>query len=889
MIFRKEEGVTMSIFHKAIKVKFNQLNQTEERLRQLAYYDIDSIYEELDSNSNGLSNEQAEERLDEYGVNKVSSTKEDSLLHRLADAFINPFNIVLIIIALVTYFTDVVISKSNDYLTIIIILSLILLSSLVAFYQNEKSKKAADALFDMISNKADVIRDGKDIEISIEDIVPGDIIRLSSGDMIPGDVIFISTKDTFVSQSALTGESELVEKFSSIDGSKDHSLTDLENLGFMGSNVVSGFARAIVIATGNNTYIGSMAKTIASNKATNAFERGVDSVSKLLVQFMIVMVPLVFIINGLNKGDWVNSLLFAISIAVGLTPEMLPVIMTSTLAKGAISMAKHKVIVKQLGAIQTFGEMDILCTDKTGTLTEDRIVLEKYMNVLGNDDDRILKHAFLNSYFQTGLKNLIDVAIINRADTNGIASVKNNYKLVDEIPFDFTRRRMSVVVLDKQNKRQLITKGAVEEISDNCSHVEIDGKVQKITPELKDKFMATYQKYNNEGLRMIAVAQKNNVPDEHTFDVDDETDMVLLGFIGFLDPPKESAKQAIQALRNHGVKTVVITGDSEGVAIKVCKSVGIDTSHVLLGIDVEKMSAQELHEAAKTCCLFAKQSPSQKERIVKAFQELGHTVGYMGDGINDALPLNQSDVGISVDSGVDIAKETADIILLEKDLLVLEQGVVEGRKTFANIIKYIKMAASGNFGNMFSVVVASIFLPFLPMLPIHILTQNLLSDFAQMGMPFDNVDEEYLSKPRRWDTNSIKRFMFILGPISSIFDILCFAIMWWIIKANTLEHQHLFQAGWFVLGTISQIVVIYTIRTEKIPFIQSRPSLALMVSTLLVIVVALILGFSHLGYGIELETLPLSYGPWLALLLIAYSFTVQIIKRFYIKKYGEWL
>ena len=879
----------MSFLHKRLLNKDNQLIRSEEYLKDIAYQKMDVVYDRLQTSDVGLSSDQIEDKKETFGNNVISSNKHDNVFYRLLQSFITPFNIVLIVIAFITYITDVVISKSNDYLTIIIIIVLILLSSLVSFYQNEKSKSEADKLFKMISNKVDVYRDGTLVETDISEIYPGDLIKLSSGDMIPADILFVSTKDTFVSQSALTGESELVEKFAGLDTNQEHSLTDLSNLGFMGSNVVSGSSTALVVSTGNATYIGSMARTIASNKASNAFERGVDSVSKLLVRFMIIMVPLVLIINGFTKNDWVNALLFAISIAVGLTPEMLPVIMTSTLAKGAISMSKEKVIVKQLGAIQTFGEMDVLCTDKTGTLTEDKIVLEKYMNVLGDDDENILKFAYLNSYFQTGLKNLIDVAIINRADINGIASYKDDFVLVDEIPFDFTRRRMSVVVMDKKKRRTLITKGAVEEIVSICSYVDVDGKIVKISDALKEKFMATYQKYNHDGLRMIALASKVDVPDEHAFNVDDESDMVLIGFIGFLDPPKESAKQAIQALQAHGVKTVVITGDSEGVAIKVCNKVGIDTSQVILGVDVEKMDAQDLQDAAKTCCLFAKQSPSQKERIVKAFQDLGHTVGYMGDGINDALPLNQADVGISVDSGVDIAKETADIILLEKDLMVLSRGVTEGRKTFGNIIKYIKMAASGNFGNMFSVVIASIFLPFLPMLPIQILTQNLLSDFAQMGMPFDNVDEEYLDKPRKWDTSSIKRFMVILGPVSSIFDILCFLVMWYIIGANTQGQAHLFQAGWFVLGTISQIMVIYTIRTEKIPFIQSRPSLALMVSTCFVILLTLILGFTTFGIGIDLSVLPLTYMPWLILLLLAYCFSVQLIKHFYIKKYKEWL
>ena len=692
-----------------------------------------------------------------------------------------------------------------------------------------------------------------------------------------------------MAQAALTGESNPVEKFSQIHNDPGDALTDLENIGFMGSNMVSGTATGIVLATNNDTYIGSMAKSLSGDRAMNSFERGVNSVSRLLINLMLIMVPIVLMINGFTKGDWGSALLFAITIAVGLTPEMLPVIMTSTLAKGAVSMSKHKVIVKTLGAIQTFGEMDILCTDKTGTLTEDRIVLEKYMNVVGEDDTRILRHAYLNSYFQTGLKNLLDLAIINRAKDQDLEGILSKYTRVDEIPFDFTRRRMSVVLEDNSGKRQLITKGAVEEIMAISTFAEIDGQIVPLTDEYRKRAMETYQRHNTDGLRMIAVAQKNRVPGIEVFSVADECEMVLIGFIGFLDPPKESAKAAISALKEHGVRTVVLTGDSEGVAVKVCGKVGVDNSHYLTGKDVESMDDAALLEAVKTCDLFAKLSPSQKERVVKAFQTNGHTVGYMGDGINDAPPLHQADVGISVDSAVDIAKETADIILLKKDLMVLEEGVIEGRKTFGNIVKYIKMAASGNFGNMISVIVASIFLPFLPMLPVQILTQNLLCDFSQMGIPFDSVDKEYLMKPRKWETKSIKSFMAYMGPLSSVFDILCFAIMWKIIGANSMELAPLFQCGWFVFGTVSQVLVIHMIRTGKVPFLQSRPAKSLLISTAIVAVAALFIGFSDLAVGLDMMKLPLSFAPWLALVLAGYCLSTQLLKAVYIKKFGEWL
>lgn len=877
-------------FFKNENLKMQQRkNESEAQLREFAFMDMSVLYSQLQSAAKGLTAEQVEEKHEQFGRNVITTGKKNTMLHRFREAVVNPFNIVLLAIAVITLFTDVIYSSKPDFTTVGIIIALVLIGSFVAFIQNERSNAAVESLSKMISNKADVWRDGKLTEITMDEVVPGDVVKLSAGDMIPADVRFLTTKDAFVAQSALTGESNPVEKFSDIRSKPEDSLTDLMNIGFMGSNMVSGSATAIVISTNNETYIGSMAKSLSGDRAKNSFERGVDSVSSLLIRLMLVMVPVVFIINGVTKHDWVGALMFAITIAVGLTPEMLPIIMTSTLAKGAVSMSKHQVIIKTLGAIQTFGEMDVLCTDKTGTLTEDKIVLEKYMNVLGEDDARILRHAYLNSYFQTGLKNLIDLAIINRASETGLEDMLSSYTRIDEIPFDFARRRMSVVLQDKSGKRQLITKGAVEEMISISGFVEWQGQVLPLTEDMKSRVMMTYERYNADGLRMVAVAQKNEVPGIDVFSVADESNMVLIGFVGFLDPPKESAAAAIAALRDHGVRTVVLTGDGEGVAVKVCNKVGVDTSRFLSGKDVEAMDDETLQGAVETCSLFAKLSPSQKERVVRALQLNGHTVGYMGDGINDAPPLHQSDVGISVDSAVDIAKETADIILLKKDLMVLEEGVIEGRKTFGNIIKYIKMAASGNFGNMISVLVASIFLPFLPMLPVQILTQNLLCDFSQMGIPFDSVDGEYIKQPRKWDTKSIMRFMGVMGPLSSIFDILCFAIMWWIIKANTAELAPLFQCGWFVFGTVSQVLVIHMIRTGKVPFAQSKPSPALLVSTLIVAVIALVIGFSGLAVGIDMATLPGRFAPWLAVTLVGYCLSTQLIKKVYIRRFGEWL
>ena len=844
-------------------------NESEKLLRNFAFLDLKDLFDHFSVSGSGLTAKQAEQLQEEYGKNIITTGQSNTTLHRLVNAVVNPFNIVLLIIAVITLFTDVIYSQHPDYVTVCIILFLVIVSSLVAFIQGERSNSAAEKLSKMISNKADVLRDGVQTEIPIEDVVPGDMVRLSAGDMIPADIRFVFTKDAFVAQGSLTGESNPVEKYADIRSDREDALTDLQNIGFMGTNMVSGSATGIVLATNNETYFGSMAKSLSGDRAKNSFERGVDSVSSLLIRLMLVMVPVVLLINGFTKGDWGDALLFSITIAVGLTPEMLPVIMTSTLAKGAVLMSKHQVIVKTLGAIQTFGEMDVLCTDKTGTLTEDRIILEKYMNVVGDNDNRTLRHAFLNSYFQTGLKNLLDLAIINRAHENGIEAILNSYTRLDEIPFDFSRRRMSVLLEDRNGKQQLVTKGAVEEMLAICTYAEWNGQILKLDETLLQKVRAVYEQHNRDGLRMIAVAQKNDVAGGE-LSVDDERDLVLIGFVGFLDPPKESAKAAVTALDSHGVRTVVLTGDSEGVAVKVCSKVGVETSRYLTGKEVEAMDDAALSESVERCSIFAKLSPSQKERVVKALQANGHTVGYMGDGINDAPPLHQADVGISVDTAVDIAKETADIILLKKDLMVLEKGVVAGRRTFGNIVKYIKMAASGNFGNMISVIVASLFLPFLPMLPVQILTQNLLCDFSQMGIPFDNVDPEYLQKPRKWETRSIKSFMAFMGPLSSVFDILCFAVMWWIIKANTPAMAPLFQCGWFVFGTVSQVLVIHMIRSGKVPFVQSMAAKPLLLSTTIVALAAVLVGFSALASGLDMAPLPLGFLPWLVLLLAGY-------------------
>ena len=861
--------------------------KVESLIKEDSKLNVDKLLKKYNTSLEGISIVEVDDRLDKYGKNIIDLKENNSLLQRLKEAFINPFNIVLMLVAFITFLTDVVIATQKDYATFILIVSTVIISAIISFNEQTKSDNAAKKLKKMITNKMDVIRDGNQVTIDIENIVPGDIVKLSSGDMIPGDVRFIETKDLFIDQASLTGESNPVEKFAKLK--EYETITDISNVGFMGTNIVSGSSKAIVLSTGNNTYFGSMAKSLYSVNEKNSFETGIDDITKILIRFMFILVPIVLVVNFFSVGDILSSLIFAITIAVGLTPEMLPVITTSTLAKGAVEMSKKKTIVKRLSSIQTFGQMNVLCTDKTGTLTEDKVILEKYMDASGKESLRILKHAFLNSYFQTGLKNLIDVAIISRAEKENLNILKEKYVREDEIPFDFSRRRMSVVLKDENGKRQLITKGAVDEILSICSYIDYDGKAIELTDELRKKAYKVYEENNNDGLRVLAVAQKNEIHDVNTFGVQDESNMVLIGFVGFLDPPKESAKKAINALKKYGVDTVVLTGDSEGVAVKVCQKVGIDTKNRISGKDIDKFTDDELKEKVKHCHLFSKLSPMQKQRVVRIFQENGNTVGYMGDGINDSPPLKQADVGISVDTAVDIAKETADIILLEKDLNVLEEGVINGRKTFTNLLKYIKMATSGNFGNMISVIIASIFLPFLPMLPVHILIQNLLNDFAQIGMPFDNVDSEYIKKPKTWNTDGIKRFMFNFGLISTVLDIICFIVLWYIFKFNTIEKAVMFQSGWFVFGILSQTLIIHLIRTSKIPFIESKSSKQLLISTFTVVIITLIIAFTNISVIFDLSKLPYMYLLWTAILMSIYILFIQVYKKFYIRNNKEWL
>ncbi|MBP9478987.1 MAG: magnesium-translocating P-type ATPase [Sebaldella sp.] len=860
-----------------------------------AKLDMEKVYEKLESSSKGLSEQESEERLEQYGLNEISYNKEDTWYVQLTKAFINPFILVLITLAVVSFVTDVAMQKqgSKDWTTVIIIVIMVSISGFLRFFQELRSNKEAEKLKALVHNTVDILRkDTGRQEIPMSELVPGDIIRLAAGDIIPGDLRIIHSKDLFISQSMLTGESESVEKYSVVKESDEkRSALELENICFMGTNVVSGTGIAIIVSTGNQTYFGSMAKTLAEKRPQTSFDKGVNSVSWLLIRFMFVMIPLVFFLNGFIKGDWVSAFLFALSIAVGLTPEMLPMIVTTNLAKGAVFMSKHKTVVKSLNSIQSFGAMDVLCTDKTGTLTQDKIVLEKHLNIHGNEDDRVLKHAYLNSYYQTGLKNLMDLAVIDYGREIGLETVEDKYTKVDEIPFDFARRRMSVVLKDKKGETQLVTKGAIEEMLSICSLTEYNGEVTELTDEIRNEVMGISKGLNEDGMRVIGVAYKTNPRSEGLFSVEDEKNMVLIGYIGFLDPPKDSAATAIKALHEYGVTVKVLTGDNEIVTKKICKEVGIKVDKILLGLQVEEMGEKELKDAVEEVTIFAKLSPLQKSRVVKALQSNGHTVGYMGDGINDAPALKFADVGISVDTAVEIAKESADIILLEKSLMVLEEGVIEGRRTFGNIIKYIKMTASSNFGNMFSVLVASIFLPFLPMLPIHILIQNLLYDISQVAIPWDTMDEDYLKQPRKWDASGISKFMIFIGPISSIFDIVTFLVMWYVFKASVgTEHaQALFHSGWFVEGLLSQTLIVHMIRTKKIPFIQDTASLPVVISTIVVMILGIIIPFTAFGRSVDLVALPFSYFIWLMGILFAYCFLTQIVKKWYIDKFKSWL
>ena len=883
-------------------MKNNNLNYIDENLLKVSRLTNEVVLENMGTSMNGFQDERVEELREIYGENKISHEKPDSALKRIFDAFVNPFTIVLFLLAIISLFTDVILvsKKDHDFTSIIIMTMMVTISGVLCFVQETRSNNSAKKLKEMVKTTVAAERNGKK-EISLEEVVPGDIIYLAAGDMIPADLRILVAKDLFVAQSALTGESEPVEKC--FEPMINEAQTPLEctNIGFMGTNVISGTAIGVVIATGDNTYFSTMAKGITEKKVLTSFDKGVNSVSWLLIKFMMVMVPIVFFVNGFTKGDWLQAFLFALSVAVGLTPEMLPMIVTTNLAKGAVQMAKKKTVVKSLNSIQNFGAMDVLCTDKTGTLTQDKVVLEYHLDIHGNEDMRVLRHAFLNSYYQTGLKNLMDIAILEYADNASFKVLIDQYVKVDEIPFDFNRRRMSVVIKDTSGKTQLITKGAVEEMLQISKYAEYKGNVEVLTDEIKEEILETVEKLNKEGMRVIGIAQKNNPSVQGVFSVNDECEMVLMGYLAFLDPPKESTKAAVEALKNYGVAVKILTGDNDEVTRCICRQVGIKADKILLGSDIDEMDDELLAAEVEEVSIFAKLSPNQKGRIVSVLRENGHIVGFMGDGINDALAMKKADVGISVDTAVDIAKESADIILLEKDLMVLEDGVIEGRRTFGNIIKYIKMTASSNFGNMFSVLVASIALPFLPMLPIQILILNLIYDISCISISWDNVDKDYLQVPRKWDASSIGKFMLWIGPTSSLFDIVTYAVMFFIIcpmvchggyndyGVNKTLFMAVFNAGWFVESLCSQTMVIHIIRTAKIPFINSRASGAVILSTIIAITVGIAIQYTSIGRALQMVSMPIMYFGWLIVILLCYIIVASAIKEVYKKYYGEFL
>ena len=857
------------------------------------------IYEVLNTSPEGISGAQTEELREQYGENRITRGKKLSLAGRLKSAFVNPFSLILCALALVSLFTEVIWAKPGEKnpASVVIIAGMVLVSGVLRLVQETRSGNAAARLSGMLRTTACVERleSGRQ-ELPLEELVVGDVVHLAAGDMIPADLRILEAKDLFVSQSALTGESEPVEK-TGLPDSREVPALQKRCLAFTGSSVVSGSARGVVAAVGDGTVLGSMAGRLVEKRTETSFEKGMNSVSWLLVRLMLFMVPVVLLLNGFVKGNWLHAVLFAISIAIGLTPEMLPVIVTACLARGAVSMSRHQVIVKELNAIQNLGSMDVLCTDKTGTLTQDKIVLERHLNVDGKEDDRILRHAFLNSWHQTGLRNLLDRAVIERTqalmDGNPeLENLEKAYTKVDEIPFDFERRRMSVVVEDRSGKRQMITKGAAEEMLQVCAYTEQQGRVVPLTEKMREQVLKSVSMLNEKGLRVLGLAQRTNPSPAGVFSVEDEREMVLIGYLAFLDLPKPTTAGAVEALQSHGVDVKVLTGDNEKVARCICDMVGIPSERMLLGEELEKMTDQELRIRAEEASIFAKLSPEQKARVVEALRENGHSVGYLGDGINDSAAMKASDVGISVDNAVDIAKECAQVILLKKDLLVLEEGVLEGRRVYANMMKYIRLTAASNFGNMFSVLAASVFLPFLPMEALQILLLNMVYDLACTALPWDQVDGEELRRPAVWDAGSVEKFMFRMGPVSSVFDILTYLLLYFVVcpaacgggyrvldPAGRAAFAALFQTGWFVESMWTQTLVIHVVRTGKIPFLQSRASAPVLASTLLSVGVLTALPFLPFGRSFGLTALPAGYFGWLALVTAGYMAAAALVHR----------
>lgn len=862
--------------------KLNDKNgkQVSEQLLETARAGTETVLKILDSRLDGLNQREADSRLQQYGMNEIAREKHQSALMRLLSNIKNPLVLLLTALGVVSFLT-------GDLRAAVIIFIMVVLGVVLRFYQEMRADNAAEKLKAMVSNTATRVREGKEAEVPLKLLVPGDIIRLSAGDMVPADVRVLSAKDLFLNQSALTGESLPIEKKSAATSIDVQSPLELTNICFLGSNVESGSATAVVIHTGDQTYFGALATSIVGQRQLTSFDKGINKFTWLMIYFIAVMVPAVFLINGLSKHDWLEAFLFAMAVAVGLTPEMLPMIVTVNLSKGALAMARKKVIVKRLNAIQNFGAMDVLCTDKTGTLTQGKIVLEKYLDAHGNPSAKVLEYGYLNSYHHTGLKNLLDEAVLAHEELEEHLKANEEYRKIDEIPFDFVRRRMSVIVEDTAGLNTLICKGAVDEVLSLCTRVEIKGEVIEILPEYDAKRRQIADELNSQGFRVIALAYKQmpGATDEPTYAIKDESDLILLGFLAFLDPPKDTATEALEQLRQLNVDIKILTGDNEIITIYICKEVGVPVEHLLLGPQIEEMNETELAEAVSSASIFARLAPMHKERIIRALQSKGHVVGFMGDGINDAPALKAADVGISVDSAVDIVKESSDIILLENSLLVLQQGVLEGRRVFGNIVKYIKMAASSSFGNMFSVVGASAFLPFLPMLPIQVLINNLLYDFSQTTIPTDEVDAEWLTKPRKWEIDEILRFILCIGPISSIFDYLTFFIMLYVF--NCWDNPVLFHTGWFIESLFTQTLIIHVIRTNKVPFFQSWASWPLILTSIVIVAVGAWLTVSPLADTLGFVSPPSLYWGLLAVILVCYVVLTQLVKTWFYRRYGD--
>lgn len=853
-----------------------------EALAEFAQLLPDEALARLHSTASGLDVDEAEQRLRTCGPNQVVHEARHTIVGELRSRTINPLNLLLLSLAAASYVL-------GDPRAAIMIGAMVILSISLGFVQEHRSNKAADSLRRMVRTTATVVRRAKEgapshVDIPIEQLVPGDVVRLSAGDLVPADLRLISARDLFVNQSALTGEAMPLEKAPQAHAASVDSHFELPNICFMGSAIVSGVGCGVVVLTGKSTVFGRIADVVAAQRVETSFDKGVTRFTWLMLRFILVMVPLVFLINGFTKGNWFDALLFAVAVAVGLTPEMLPMIVTVNLAKGAIDMSRKKVIVKRLNAIQNLGALDVLCTDKTGTLTQDRIILKRHLDIHGNESDQVLEYAYLNSVHQSGLKNLLDVAVLNHVELHEQLKVHEQFVKIDEMPFDFERRRMSVVLARDDGAHIMICKGAVEETFSVCSHYAIDGEIDTLD---ESHYIATKQitdELNSDGFRAVAVAYKEMPPDQTVYSVADESGLTLLGFIAFLDPPKETAAAALAALKASGIQVKILTGDNDIVTRKICHEVGIAVDRIVLGKELESLSPAELEELAEKACVFAKLSPTQKASIVDALHSKGHVVGFLGDGINDGPALKASDVGVSVDTAVDIAKDSADIILLEKSLAVLNDGVLEGRKVFGNITKYIKMGASSNFGNMFSVLGASIILPFLPMAPIQVLTNNLLYDFSQTAIPTDNVDAEYLSMPRRWDLGNIVKFMLLIGPVSSLFDYVTYFMMLRVF--NAWDKPALFQTGWFVESLLTQTLIIHIIRTAKVPFVESRASAALMTTSLVIAAAGIVLPFTSLGNVLGFTPLPWAYWPALALILFSYAALTHLTKQWFARRFG---